>query len=215
MDVGVDINKLAIIDKVCEALAANQLGDAEKIMDDGYKFKPWKKPKSSFSYKQKMEIFIRDGFVDGYSGERLIFPGTLLVISEKLGITGPTFPYHRNWKMDACHIAYWELVPTIDHIKPLAREGDHVKENWILTSQMRNSVKAQWTLEELEEFGWKKCSADQIRKWDGMTRWFFKLTDGDKSLLQNNCIKQWHRVANKFRNDPAFLALPVSQRETA
>jgi hypothetical protein len=101
-----------------------------------------------------------------------------------------------------CHIAYWELCPTIDHINPRARSGKHEKKNWILTSQLRNSVKAQWTLDELEQFGWTRCPPEKIKKWDGMTRWFFKLTDGDKSLLQNKGIKQWHRAANNVRERP-------------
>ena len=27
---------------------------------------------------------------------------------------------HAHWKMEECHNAYWEFVPTVDHIYPVA-----------------------------------------------------------------------------------------------
>lgn len=67
-------NAADIIADVCAAIAIAASGEAENILRDNYPFAPFKKKKSSFSRKQKMQIFLRDGFVDGYSGERLIFP---------------------------------------------------------------------------------------------------------------------------------------------
>ena len=75
-----------IIADVCAAIVIDPRDEAENILRDNYPFAAVKKKKFSVSRKQKMEIFLRDGFVDGYSGERLIFPGTLLVPSEKLGV---------------------------------------------------------------------------------------------------------------------------------
>jgi hypothetical protein len=143
-----------------------------------------------------MEIFLRDGFVDGYSGDRLIFPGALRLISKKLP---KAFPYHSAWKMDECHIAYWDLYPTIDHMIPFAKKGKHEKDNWVLTSQLRNSLKSHWTLEEL---GWKICPHETLKKWDGMTRWFLDFIDKDKSPLENKSIKDWYKVADQFRSHP-------------
>ncbi len=98
---------------------------------------------------QMMTIFIRDGFIDRYSGTRLVFPGTLRLLSRLL----PTeFPFHTNWKMSECHIMYWELFPTVDHICPVARGGSDDESNWVTTSMLRNSAKSNWLLSELD---WK------------------------------------------------------------
>lgn len=51
--------------------------------------------------------------------------------------------------MSECHIVYWELFPTIDHIVPVARGGRNSEENWVSTSMLRNSAKFNGTLEEL------------------------------------------------------------------
>ena len=61
------------------------------------------------------EIYLRDGFVDRYIGHRLKFPPVLRLLSMKFP---DSFPFHKNWKMSDCHVAYWELMSTIDHIVP-------------------------------------------------------------------------------------------------
>ncbi|MFZ1427770.1 MAG: hypothetical protein WAS21_13460 [Geminicoccaceae bacterium] len=48
-------------------------------------------------------MFTRDGFVDRYSGERLVFPGTLRLLAKLLP---NEFPFHSNWRTDACHFAF-------------------------------------------------------------------------------------------------------------
>lgn len=84
-----------------------------------------------------MQSFVRDGFIDRYSGRHLVFPGTLRVLST---LFPEDFPFHPNWKTQFTHPAFWELFPTIDHIVPVARGGLDVPENWVTTSQLRNSV---------------------------------------------------------------------------
>ena len=185
-----------IIENVCEALAANRPVEAEQILREHDPFIPIKKTKSNISCKNKVETFLRDGFVDRYSNERLIFPGTLLLISNKLS---ESFPYHPNWKMSECHMAYWKLYPTVDHIVPIARGGKNDETNWITTSQLRNSAKANWKIDELN---WKKYRIEEINKWDGMTRWFLDLIDRDKSPLATPAMREWYNVAAKFRDHP-------------
>ena len=53
-----------------------------------------------------LRVYQRDGFVDRYSGHRLVFPAALRALSELLP---NEFPHHANWRMDACHFAYYEL----------------------------------------------------------------------------------------------------------
>ena len=47
-------------------------------------------------------------------------PGILKVLSYYMP---EIFPYHAHWKMEECHNAYWEFVPTVDHIYPVALGG--------------------------------------------------------------------------------------------
>lgn len=93
-----------------------------------------------------MVVFTRDGFVDRYSGDLLVFPGTLRLLAKLLP---HEFPFHSNWKADACHPAFWQLFPTIDHVVPVSRGGADADSNWMSTSMLRNSAKANLTLEEL------------------------------------------------------------------
>jgi hypothetical protein len=102
-----------------------------------------------------------NGFIDRYSGHRLVFPPVFRVLSVAL----PTdFPYHRNWKADVTHQAYYELAATIDHLLPVTRGGADDESNWITTSMAHHSAKMNWTLDEC---GWKLHPSGQLAKWDG------------------------------------------------
>ena len=52
--------------------------------------------------------------------------------------------------MSEGHMAYWELFPTIDHILPVARGGLDSEENLVCCSMLTNSIKSNWTLEQLQ-----------------------------------------------------------------
>lgn len=82
-----------------------------------------------------------DGFLDRYSGTKLVHPGVLRILSVLLP---EEFPFHRNWLMTQSHVAFWELFPTIDHRVPVAHGGEDTESNWVSTSMLRNSVKAHW-----------------------------------------------------------------------
>lgn len=90
------------------------------------------------------------------------------------------------------HIAYWEIFPTIDHIHPVTRGGADSEENWVCCSMLTNSIKSNWTLEQLQ---WELLPPGDIREWDGMMNWFVKQVDADSSLLQNPYLKTWYRAA--------------------
>ena len=91
---------------------------------------------------QKMNQFLRDGFIDRYSGQKLLNPGILKIISHHFP---EDFPYHPHWKMTETHIAYWELTPTLDHIYPIAQGGQDNEKNWVTTSMKNNSIKSNYT----------------------------------------------------------------------
>ena len=112
-------NKIAVdaITEVCSALTKKDFSKAEEIIQKKYPHEKPLKARKSFTKKEQIEIFIRDGFIDRYSGDKLLFPGVLCILSHLLP---NVFPYQTNWKTDECHQAWWNLFPSIDHIVPLA-----------------------------------------------------------------------------------------------
>jgi hypothetical protein len=67
-----------------------------------------------------LTTFVRDGFVDRYSGVRLVCVAALRLISKR---PPDQLPFQANWRLDTCHVAFWDLAPTIDHILPVSRGG--------------------------------------------------------------------------------------------
>lgn len=101
---------------------------------------------------------MRDGFIDRYTGKKLVIPGILKVMS----IYFPEeFPYDPHWRMDKCHIAYWELIPTVDHVVPVALGGADDENNYLTTSMMSNAIKSNFTLKQL---GWKLYDKGDINE---------------------------------------------------
>ncbi len=93
---------------------------------------------------------------------------------------------------EECHSAYWELVPTIDHIIPIAIGGEDNLSNYATTSMLHNSVKSNWTLEQLN---WKLYPAGDINEYDGLTDLFVKLTENDLELFDDPYIKRWYKLS--------------------
>ncbi len=142
-----------------------------------------------FTDSQALQIFMRDGFIDRYSGRRLLFPAVLRVLSILLP---SDFPFHRNWKMNETHQSYWELFPTLDHVVPIARGGTDTGDNLVSTSMLRNSAKSNWTLEEL---GWSLHPPGNMAVWDGMLAWFIACVDKNKSILKDRYVSRWYKIA--------------------
>ena len=172
---------------VCSSLESDEPEEAQALLREHLPFAPIEKSKRQYSDKQKMTVFLRDGFVDRYSGERLVSPGVLRALSLMFP---KEFPYQRNWKLDACHIAYWKLYPTIDHVMPVSRGGEDKADNWVTTSQMRNSMKAGWTLGEL---GWELRPID-IHEWDGLSSWLVDYVSQRSELQDDAFVMSWARL---------------------
>ena len=181
------LDKSDVLARVCQAVDSNQLGEASSLLANDYPFTPLANVGRRYTPLQCMHIFVRDGFIDRYSGQRLVFPGTLRLLSMLFPLQ---FPFHSNWKTDACHFAFYELYPTIDHLVPVSRSGVDSDENWLSTSMLRNAAKANFTIEEL---GWKIHPAGEIRQWDGLTGWFLRQKLAPE-LQANSYLQRW-RVA--------------------
>ena len=113
-------DKSKVVSDIAEMLLHNNKESAKSIILNEYPHSFLDIEKRSYSMTQKMEQFIKDGFIDRYTGQRLLNPGILKTISSYFP---EEFPYHPHWKMTQTHIAYWELIPTIDHLYPIAKGG--------------------------------------------------------------------------------------------
>lgn len=182
-------DKAEIIKSICDALSSGDMPSASDIARQQYPFSTQNISSRQSSDAQALQVFKRDGFIDRYSGNRLIFPPVLRVLS----FTMPAeFPFHSNWKMTMTHQSYWELFPTLDHIIPIARGGADEDANLVSTSMLRNSAKSNWTLEEL---GWSLHPPGNMTTWDGMLSWFITYIEKNKDIIKDKYIGRWHIVA--------------------
>lgn len=182
-------DKSAAIAAVCDAVAAGALGAASSILKRDYPFAAVPITKRQYGPIESTRVFVRDGFLDRYSGDRLVFPPVLRILSTVLPAD---FPFHPNWRTDCTHPAYWELSPTVDHVFPMSRGGKDDDSNWVTTSMSRNSAKLNSTLEEL---GWSLRPPGDLRAWDGLLGWFLQYVADHTEATRQTWMKQWHRAA--------------------
>lgn len=182
-------DKSSIISSIVSLLLDDNEASAKAIINQEYPHMQVEIDKRTYTMAQKMNQFLRDGFIDRYSGQKLLNPGILKIISHYFP---DDFPYHPHWKMTETHIAYWELTPTIDHIYPIAKGGEDDESNWVTTSMKNNSIKSNYTLDELQ---WKLYPRGEIVEWDGLTSVFLKLVEKDKELLEDHYIRSWYNVS--------------------
>ena len=165
---------------------------AEGVLNAEYPFIPIKSEGRNYTIKQMMVQFFSDGFIDRYSGKRLVNPGILRIISELLP---NAFPYHPHWKTDQCHIAYWDYQPTVDHIYPVSLGGKDAPENWATTSMVNNSAKSNFTLDQL---GWTLKDKGNIQDWDGLSKVFVRLVDQNPKFLAIGRIKDYYNATKEI-----------------
>ncbi len=181
-----------VIEETCRLIAAQDVAGASQVITTKYPFNPSQKSGRSYTPRMMTKIFARDGFIDRYRGTRLVYPPVLRLLSLYLP---SEFPYHKNGKMTEGHIAYWELFPTIDHVVPVAIGGADSAENWVCCSMLTNSIKSNWTIEQLQ---WQLIPPGSITEWDGMMNWFVQQVSSDLSILENSYIKRWYGAATEL-----------------
>lgn len=183
-----------IIEKAFLSITDGDVENCKKIIREDYPFIPVVPDKRNYTANEKMKIFVRDGFIDRYTGDKLINPGVLKIISV---FCPDEFPYHPHGKMTEGHIAYWELFPTIDHVIPIARGGKDNSENWVTTSMLHNQVKNNWTLEQLK---WTLHEPGNLKNWDGLTAQLLEFVSQNPNLLDDSYISSWYRASKSALN---------------
>ncbi len=182
-------DRIATLAEVCRALAAHDVQAAAERLEAGYPFRASSMRPRSHGPLVAMRVFLRDGFVDRYSGERLLFTPVLRAISLALP---REFPFHPNWRTDLTHPAYWELAATVDHLVPVTKGGGSEIGNLVTTSMVRNSAKGNSTLEEL---GWTLHAPGDTALWDGMLGWFLRYTAAYEAPARSAYLARWRRAA--------------------
>ena len=186
-------DKSEVIESIAKMLQMKNEEEAKRIICSDYPHVNVEIEKRTYTMAEKMEQFLRDGFIDRYTGKKLVNPGILKIISYYFP---NEFPFHPHWKMSQTHIAYWELIPTIDHVYPIAKGGHDNKDNWVTTSMKNNSIKSNYTIEEIN---WKLYPQGDLKEWDGLTSLFIELVNNDRKLLEDNYIKSWYGISKKIR----------------
>lgn len=86
-------DKSEVVARICGRLEAGDKSGAQAIARDEYRFECPASAGRKCSERQMMAVFARDGFVDRYSGKRLVLPGALRLLSRLLP---EEFPFHSN-----------------------------------------------------------------------------------------------------------------------
>ena len=179
------MQKGELIQEVCLHLLHGNKAASSALINEKYPFNTATVDERRYTLIEKIKIFLDDGFIDRYSGDKLVFPGILQILTMEFP---SDFPKQSSWKMTQTHIAYWELYPTIDHIHPIARGGKDEPYNCVTTSMIRNAAKANWTLEEI---GWTMKEKGKLEDWDGLTSLFLNLLKARPELRADRNIKTW------------------------
>jgi len=103
-------------------------------------------------------------------------------------------PFHPHGLMTQCHMMFWELLPSVDHVVPVARGGADAEPNWATCSMVRNSIKSNWSLDEI---GWTLRPPGDFGAWDGATRWFVEQTNVRPELMQEGYVRRWRTAIDR------------------
>ncbi len=179
---------------VMASLSVGNIVGAQARLEDLWPMPPFcgQEDRAALSLDAQLRTFFRDKFQCRYCGKKTVFIGALHLLHAKLG---ERFPYNRSWQRNKTHPAYWEIVASCDHKKPLARGGKVADANNLVTScYWCNSMKGDWELEELESIGWEMHDPTDPN-WDGLVGHFVQAMEvlhvTDRNLLK------WYRVCKK------------------
>ncbi len=183
------------IEDAFTAIMESRKADAVATIAKDFPHIPIKRSSRKYTAQQCMKTFLRDGFIDRYSGGRLLYPGALRILSLELP---NEFPYQSHWKTTDTHMGYWYFYPTVDHVYPIARGGSNTEDNLVTTSQLRNSAKSHWTLEEL---GWELHPPGNLIVWDGLLKSAVEYVENNPRLLDDSVLRKWYEATSIIEKD--------------
>lgn len=188
---------------VAQLLAAGEIDLARRTASERLPFTPRRRDKHHISDRDKLRVYLKDGFIDRYTGLQVWHPCALRLFAEFMP---DLLPYHKNGRLDQCHILHWDLSPAVDHIVPITRGGAHDPENWITTSWGKNTIKSNMSLDEL---GWTIHPRGDLKEWDGGTGWLLGAIEHRGDLRLKTPFGKWHRdtlaVLSEIGVEPATL----------
>lgn len=220
-------DKAQRVESVCRALLSGRLDFARQVIARTYPWDPGApldalpvegdprsfrsagtsgrppRPKRTLGREDELRIFRRDGFRDRYSGERLVFPGTLLVLAVVLRDVIP-YPDPPVAKRQRTHQMMAELYPMVDHVIPVSRPerlraaglaDPDDQANLVTTSAANHAAKA---IALPAEIGWTCLDLPAADGWDGLAGWFGEYLARDASPRQDathgEAIAAWARA---------------------
>jgi hypothetical protein len=75
------IEKSLVIAAICQALREGATDGPSSLLKRDYPFAPQPTTRRQYGPLESTHVFIRDGFIDRYTGERLVYPPVLRLIS--------------------------------------------------------------------------------------------------------------------------------------
>jgi hypothetical protein len=124
------INPAQVIARACEAISSGDVAAAASIIASDYPHTLLKheRRRKTIPAAVMIRVFLRDRFVDRYTGQQLIFGPALHLLSQ---ILPDTFPAAQNWKMSGTHRGFYELFATVDHVLAQIHGGSAEPDNLV------------------------------------------------------------------------------------
>jgi hypothetical protein len=141
-----------------------------------------------------MAVFVKDGFVNRFTGEPVVFPAALKLISYKLP---ELFPHHLNWKVGQTHMAYYEMCACAnkaDHNK----EGRYGPDDLITTTMPWVMARSRASIGAM---GWELKPAGDIIEWDGLSKIFRDYITDNPELKKLSFVKTWYPAVKRAYKD--------------
>ena len=188
----IDNSKADVLIHACLALEAGSVDAAKKIIERDFPFSRYVKDERTFTPVEQIKIFMRDGFVDRFTGKRVFLPPVLAVLSKEMP---ETFPWSSSGDRAKTHQAHEMLSAAVKKVIPSGSSKDTA--NLVTVSALNKLSRGNATLADL---GQPLLTLDDIAsaRWDGMTGWFVNYVHEHKALLNDNNIARWYKAIQNF-----------------
>lgn len=197
-----------VIMDACLALSEGGRERCGEIIRKSYPFDPRAKPREvkgregaprdgkaeaiscwSEDHYAKMRVFSKDGFINRFTGEPLIFPAVLRLLSMELP---RDFPFQQYWRPEGTHIAYHDLGACTTWLVPFSRGGRKEEANRVTTTMPYVLARTEMTVDEA---GWRLTREAFVDEWDGMSTWYVEHVNEHQELREVNFLNLWYNAA--------------------